>query len=264
VVAAPPYSLKLRTWCFPVTGCVGYHGYFAEADAQAEARRLEAEGFEVSVYGVPAYSTLGWFEWMGGDPLLNTFIAYPEGELARIIFHELAHQVAYAKDDTEFNESFATAVERLGGARWLATQAGPAAREEYTRFNERRVQFRRLLLDTRQRLTAVYADAARPFAGDRDLPARKAQVYADMQAQYATLKAQWGGYAAYDAFFGRVNNATLGAQAAYDALVPGFEALFEREGRDWPRFYDAVRVLARQSHDQRRAVLATHEPVKNP
>ena len=61
--------------------------------------------------------------WAGGDPLLNTFIDYPEGELARLIFHELAHQVVYAKDDTMFNESFATAVERLGGARWLGTQA---------------------------------------------------------------------------------------------------------------------------------------------
>ena len=78
----------------------------------------------MSVYGVPAYSTLGRLpgDWMA-DPLLNTFIHWPEGELARLIFHELSHQVAYAADDTEFNESFATAVERIGGARWLASHA---------------------------------------------------------------------------------------------------------------------------------------------
>ena len=63
--------------------------------------------------------------WAGGDPLLNTFIHYPEGELARLIFHELAHQVLYATDDTMFNESFATAVERLG-VRALAAGARPA------------------------------------------------------------------------------------------------------------------------------------------
>jgi len=131
VVAAPPYSLTLHTWCFPVTGCVGYRGYFKEADARAEAARLSALGLEASVYGVPAYSTLGWMNWAGGDPLLNTFMHYPEGELARLIFHELAHQVVYAKDDTMFNESFATAVERLGGARWLAAHASDAARAEY-------------------------------------------------------------------------------------------------------------------------------------
>ena len=115
VVAAPEFSLTLKTWCFPVTGCVAYRGYFEEAEARAHAQALAASGLEVSVYGVPAYSTLGWLNWAGGDPLLNTFINYPEGELARMIFHELAHQVLYVPDDTVFNESFATAVERLGG-----------------------------------------------------------------------------------------------------------------------------------------------------
>ena len=43
---------------------------------------LREQHYEVSVYGVPAYSTLGWTNWLGGDPLLNTFIRYPEGELA--------------------------------------------------------------------------------------------------------------------------------------------------------------------------------------
>ena len=114
VVAAPAYSLTLQTWCFPVTGCIGYRGYFDEQDAQAQATALRDQGLEASVYGVPAYSTLGWTNWLGGDPLLSTFINYPQGELARMIFHELAHQVLYVKDDTAFNESFATAVERLG------------------------------------------------------------------------------------------------------------------------------------------------------
>ena len=122
VVAAPPLSLTLQTWCFPVAGCVGYRGYFDEADARRFAQSLSGD-LEVSVYPVPAYSTLGWMNWAGGDPLLNTFIAYPEGELARLIFHELSHQVAYASGDTEFNESFATTVERLGGARWMRPHA---------------------------------------------------------------------------------------------------------------------------------------------
>ena len=83
---------------------------------------------------MPAYSTLGVlpFDWLA-DPLLNTFINYPEGELARLIFHELAHQIAYAAGDTVFNESFATAVERIGGERWLATHANAEARAEFER-----------------------------------------------------------------------------------------------------------------------------------
>jgi predicted aminopeptidase len=163
VVAAPEFSLTLKTWCFPVTGCVGYRGYFNEAEARAEADRLKAQGLETSVYGVPAYSTLGWMNWAGGDPLLNTFIGYPEGELARLIFHELAHQVVYAKDDTMFNESFATAVERLGSQRWLDSEAahGNGKRQDYVQFDGRRRQFRALALATRLELAAYLWPKAR-------------------------------------------------------------------------------------------------------
>ncbi len=49
---------------------------------------------------------------------------------------------------------------------------------------------------------------------------------------------------AYDGWVARANNATFGAQAAYDDLVPGFEALFEREGEDWPRLCAVVKRLA--------------------
>lgn len=242
VVAAPELSLRLQTWCFPVAGCVGYRGYYDEAQAQAFAATLPAE-LEVTVYPVPAYSTLGWLNWAGGDPLLNTFIGYPDGEVARLVFHELAHQVLYVKDDTPFNESFATAVERLGGERWLATQADAAAREAYAVFDERRRAFRTLTRATRERLQAVYDNDA------LDVPAKRAQKAAVMQRfreDYAALKAAWGGFAGYDAWVARANNASFGAQAAYDRWVPAFEALFEREGRDFARFYDAVRALARQ------------------
>ena len=144
VVAAPELSLQLKTWCFPVVGCIGYRGYFDRVEADALAQTLRAQGLEVMVYGVPAYSTLGWSEWLGGDPLLNTFIQFPEGELARMVIHELSHQVVYASGDTMFNESFATAVERLGAERWLLNHAGADARTEYWRFDARRAQFREL------------------------------------------------------------------------------------------------------------------------
>ena len=252
VVAAQPFSLTLHTWCFPVTGCVGYRGYFNEAEARAEAAQLQARGLEVSVYGVPAYSTLGWMNWAGGDPLLNTFMHYPEGELARLIFHELAHQVVYVKDDTMFNESFATAVERQGGARWLAAHASEAARAEYAAFDTRRNQFRALALATRQRLAAVYAA---PGMAVPELTAQKNAVMQDFRDQYAQLKASWGGFAGYDPWVAQANNASFGAQAAYDELVPGFEALFVREQRDWKRFYDAVQRLAAVPRDERRRAL---------
>lgn len=258
VVAAPEFSLTLKTWCFPVTGCVGYRGYFSEADALAEAEQLKAQDLEVSVYGVPAYSTLGWMNWAGGDPLLNTFIAYPEGELARLIFHELAHQVLYVKDDTAFNESFATAVERLGSRRWLDSQAGDEARKAYAVFDGRRQQFRALALSTRLELATIYKENDAAPQDRQAQAAGKSKAIQRFHENYARLKAAWGGFAGYDRWVSRANNASFGALAAYDDLVPGFEALFEREGRNWPRFYDAVKRLADLSRDERHKALTTN------
>jgi predicted aminopeptidase len=262
VVAAPPYSLQLKTWCFAVVGCVGYRGYYTEADAKAEAEKVKAEGFEVNVYGVPAYSTLGYLNWAGGDPLLSTFITYPEGELARMIFHELAHQVLYVKDDTMFNESFATAVERLGGQQWLAKHGSESARNEYAAFDSKRREFRALTLRSRERLNQVYKQS-KPLAGTESaqgatesIAIQKQQAMQQLRDEYAQLKASWGGFAGYDRFIANANNASLGALAAYDDLVPQFEAVFEKQGKNWPAFYQAIQSITPLPKDARRQALA--------
>ena len=255
VVAAPELSLELKTWCFAVVGCVAYRGYYDRAEAEAFAADLLArEKLDVHVYPVPAYSTLGKLpaaDWLA-DPLLNTFIDYPEGELARLIFHELAHQVAYAKGDTVFNESFATSVERIGGMRWLNEHASQAARDEYQRFDERRRQFRALTAKYRDLLAAAYKSRETETQKRAD----KAALMAQMRAEYETLKATaWGGFSGYDGWFTRANNASFGVLAAYTELVPAFEALFEREGRDFKRFYAEVKRLAALPKAERRAAL---------
>lgn len=258
VVAAPELSLELKTWCFPVLGCVGYRGYYARADAEALAEQLKREGWEVLVYPVPAYSTLGWTEWLGGDPLLSTFIRWPEGELARMVFHELSHQVAYAADDTMFNESYATAVERLGGRLWLERHASPAARAEYAALDARRREFKALTLAARRDLDTIYRDPSRSADDQR---AAKAERLARLRAEHEALKAgRWGGHAGYDGWFARANNAAFAIQAAYDGWVPAFEALFEREGRDFTRFHAAVKRLAGLPREERQATLRALQP----
>jgi predicted aminopeptidase len=254
VTAAPELSLKLETWCFPVVGCVGYRGYYDRAAADAEGAALRARGLEVNVYGVPAYSTLGKLDWLGGDPLLNTFVNWPEGELARLVFHELAHQVVYAEGDTMFNESFATAVERIGVQRWLAQHAGDEAKRQYAEQDARRDGFRVLTTRYRDRLNALYTSAA----GDADKREGKAALMRELRADYAKLKAdRWNGFAGYDGWFERANNASFGVLAAYNELVPPFERLYEREGRDFKRFYAAVARLATLPKDERHATLSS-------
>ncbi|HSI57504.1 MAG TPA: aminopeptidase [Ideonella sp.] len=257
VAAAPELSLTLKTWCFPVVGCVGYRGYFDQAQAQAEGASLREQGLEASVFPVPAYSTLGMSNWLGGDPLLNTFIQWPEGELARLIFHELAHQVAYAEGDTTFNESFATAVERIGGERWLSQKATPQAREQYQALDQRRRDFRAFMQIWRDRLDALY----RSELPDADKRSRKAALMAQMRADYDTMKAtRWAGFNGYDAFVSQLNNASLGMQAAYNELVPAFEALFQQQGGDFRRFYAEVKRLAALPKAERDATLRASMP----
>jgi predicted aminopeptidase len=175
------------------------------------------------------------------------------------VFHELSHQVVYAAGDTMFNESFATAVERLGSQRWLATHASNAARTQYAEFDRRRQEFRALALATRRELAAIYESKEALRQGIPGQVAMKNIAMKNFRDRYAQLKTSWGGFAGYDPWVARANNAAFGAQAAYDELVPGFEALFAREGGDWSRFYDAVKQLAALPQDQRHQALSQTE-----
>lgn len=237
VFATPELSLRLERWCFPVAGCVAYRGYYDRDAAERFAQGLRARGLEAHVGGVPAYSTLGWFD----DPLLSTFIQYPEAELARLVFHELAHQVLYVSGDTTFNESFATAVEEAGVERWLAARADPALERAYREGAMRRREFVALLRRHKDRLNEVFEGP-----GDDDAKrAGKRRVLDSLQDEYRQLKASWGGFAGYDRFFAQPpSNPQLAAVGAYNDLLPAFRSLLAQESGDLKRFYARVRELA--------------------
>jgi predicted aminopeptidase len=249
VVATPELSIKPIQWCFPVAGCVNYRGYYARQDAQDYARTLREQGNDVQVDGVSAYSTLGWFN----DPLISTFIHYPDAELARLIFHELAHQVVYVAGDSQFNESFASTVEEVGVERWLEQSGTPLMRENYVRYRARKESFLALLLACRRELERTYASGAAPV----EQRAAKARLFERLKDDYLVLKQGWGGYAGYDRFFAEpLSNAHLASIATYNDFVPAFRALLARE-RSFPRFYAAARALAELDRDERHRRLNT-------
>ena len=253
VVATPELSLNPRQWCFAIVGCVSYRGYFNEQEARSEAERLVARGDDVSLGGVSAYSTLGWFD----DPVLSTFVRYRETELARLLFHELAHQVVYVKDDTAFNESFAVAVEEEGMRRWIKAQAGRTdagqLAEEVARARRLKAEFRSIVRSTRDHLRELYASRV----SETEKRARKQAIFAEMREQYEHAKAGWSGLAAYDRFFNReANNAAIAAVGLYADYVPQFAALIAANRYDMGRFFDDVKVLATLPKHQREARLA--------
>ena len=227
VVAAHEFSLEPLESCFPVAGCVAYRGFFAEQDAQRHARDLRARGEDVYVYGVPAYSTLGRFD----DPLLSTFIRYPDEELARIVFHELAHQVAYAKDDSAFNEAFAVVVEREGLRRWLGATKRTAALNADLAARERQRKFADEIEQARARLKLLFRQRIAPEA------MREAK-----RAELDSLRARLAGDARFKDH--APNNAFLASFATYTELVPTFEHLLAEEGGDLEKFYLKIKILA--------------------
>lgn len=248
VFATPEFSMRPVEWCFPFAGCVSYRGYFAKANADRFAIELTAEGNDVFVSGVPAYSTLGWF----ADPVLNTFIHYSEHWIARLIFHELAHQVVYARNDSEFNESFAVVVEQEGVKRWLEHYGSAQDRLSYARKQRYREDFVRLVQAYHKQLTALYKSGLAPEA----MRERKQQTFDEMMRDYGRLKAGWDGYQGYDWWFDRKpNNAQIASIVLYTKLVPGFQALLRQQGGELPRFYAAVKELAALPKEERKAWL---------
>lgn len=247
VFATDELSIAPHEWCFPVAGCVSYRGYFAQADAEAFAEQLRRAGHDVHVAGISAYSTLGWFD----DPLLNTFMHYPDTELARLIFHELAHQVVYAGGDSEFNESFAMTVETAGVRRWLARHGNRAQREEFEAAQRRRDDFAALVLKHRDALGRAY-ESSESAEHKREAKARR---LGELGEEYRRLRdGAWGGFAGYDRWFGQpINNAVLASIGLYHQRVPAFEALLAAEGDDLRRFYARVGELAKLSKPAREA-----------
>ena len=253
VVAAAELSLEPRRWCFPVAGCLSYRGYFSKSDAEAYAANLASEGWDVTVTGVRAYSTLGWFD----DPLLSSMVELPEPWLAGIVFHELAHQRIYVPGDTDFNESFAVVVERAGVRRWLEAAGRAGLKERHRIAAERRAAFLDMVRDTRRGLEAVYASSR----GDAEKRTAKTRAFEGLRSRYAALRATWTGGPTYDFWFERgVNNAAIALLTTYDRWVPALETLLARSGGDLEAFYRACEELAALPAEERRAKLEALAP----
>jgi predicted aminopeptidase len=237
VVAAPEFSVDAKEWCYPVVGCVAYRGYFVERKARSFAAELRSRGFDVSVGGVAAYSTLGHFD----DPILNTMMGWNDVELAGIVFHELTHQLLYVPGDASFNEALATTVEEEGVRRWLLAQGRDGDLELHVREQVHYLAVIDLLRRTRTELHDLYASGVDPEL----MRERKRLVFAALRASYADLTKPWTD-APFEAWFkGDMNNAYLASVATYYDCVPGFQRELIAVGGDLPAFYRRVRELAK-------------------
>ena len=243
VFAAPTFSTELKRFCYPMVGCLAYKGFFAEQAARDYARSLADEGMDVYVGGVAAYSTRGWFD----DPVLNTFIARSDERLAALLFHELAHRVVFVKGDTQFNESFATTVERTLLRQWLTERGQPSVFDAYLEDEAKRQETIALITKARSALAEIYASDEKASVRRKSKHERLQQL----QNEYAELEQTWGAQGPYAGWMAQpINNAQLGTVAIYHELVPQFEALLATSG-NLRAFLEEVKVLAKQPNEVR-------------
>ena len=242
--AAEEFSTRPYQWCYLIVGCMGYRGYFDEDRLQRYREQMQQQGFDVYVTRVTAYSTLGWFD----DPVLNTFIDWPEHRLAGLIFHELAHQRLFIDGDTPFNESFAMAVQHAGVERWLQTKGETARLQRYRQYLQNRQQVTGLIERARQDLTRLYqTDMA--MESMRRAKQDRLQL---LKSEYAQLSA---GFEVKDGFKywfdSELNNAKLASVSTYHAQIPAFRARLAQLDGNFGLFYQQVAELSRLTSEQR-------------
>jgi predicted aminopeptidase len=245
--AAEAYSVAGVQWCYPLVGCAPYRGYFSESAVEALAQNYQQRGFETYVGGVPAYSTLGWFD----DPLLSSFIVWPAPDLANLLIHELAHSRIWVNGDVAFNESFAEFVGNAGAAAWLAREGQDAQWQQWVQQTSAGLRFRDFLEQARDYLQDVYQSPVETLA------ANKATAVRDIQACYAAQKPLLG-EGKYDQLMAQqFNNALLVSISTYADWLPAFAQLHDRAAGDWQQFFSMAEELAELEFDARQARLQT-------
>ncbi len=232
IYATPEFSLKPKTWFYPIIGKMDYRGYFQEKDAASLAGELRKDGYDVYFGGVDAYSTLGWFH----DPVLNTFIVYPEVDLAETIFHELTHRRVFRFGDTVFNESLANVVAEEGVKRWLRHEGRLANLRHYEGRLVRRREFYQEIDRSRRRLEALYASGKSAPVMRRE----KAAILTKLHRQFLELRRRWGGHGLEGWLAEDINNGHLVSLRIYADHMPSFQSLLAECGGDLDLFFKRV------------------------
>lgn len=224
VLAAPEFQLRWKTWWFPIVGHVPYKGFFDFDDARALAADLEAEGYDVSVRPVSAFSTLGWFP----DPIMSTTLRLDSLSLVDTVIHEILHSTFYPAGGADFNESFANFVGARGAIAFYcdAVRDETACENAELRWHDTRV-FGRFFHSMLAPLEEVY-DSGDDIETKRR---RKRAVFEAAAERFETeVKPQLlaGRYGSLDP--SALDNAWMISRLLYYTRLDDFERLYERHG----------------------------------
>jgi predicted aminopeptidase len=240
-VATRPSTLEPAGFWFPIVGRVPYKGFFDVARAAREADRLRADGLDVCVVPVPAYSTLGWF----ADPVTGPMLRGGAGALVETVLHELVHATVFVADDADFNEGVATFVGQEGAVRFFEEAVGTeAAARERERIEDERVLARALGV-LRARVAALYAEQPGPDLADCVRAARRAALSEETRSALASLPLRTVD-AAQVAEHAHLNDACLALAGTYERDLDAYAARLAALGGDLRAFVADVRRAARR------------------
>jgi predicted aminopeptidase len=159
-------------------------------------------------------------------------------DLIAVLFHELAHQLVYVKDDSAFNESFATAVEEIGVRLWLESRGDEVTMADYVAGRELQQSVMALVLKAREALEPVYES-------DIDIEQKRhlKREHLRSLAEDVAAELQQNGRDASGWLNGELNNARLISTTLYEGRLPAFRALYLRCEEDLDCFYTEAKSL---------------------
>jgi predicted aminopeptidase len=236
-----------KTWWFPIVGRMPYKGYFELEDAEAAARKLDAEGFDTWIRPTSAYSTLGWF----ADPVMSTLLRYDTVGLVETILHEISHQHLYVPGNGRFNESFATWVGNAAAIRFFCQREGGGADTVWCARARDRWQdamtFSVFLDGLVDELAALYADPSL----DREAKlSRREELFAASLDRFRTEVQPAFLASTYASFLTTpLNNATLLSRMLYYHRLPAFQALEDAHGGDLLAAIEVLRAAVERGED---------------
>jgi predicted aminopeptidase len=258
VVGSRKDALEPYTWWFPIVGTLPYKGYFRKEAAEAEGNRLKQEGYDVSVGGRVAYSTLGWFT----DPILSGFLELPDQWIVDTVLHEMTHTAVYINDHTSFNESLASFVGERACQEFYADihpEKVAFLSEIQAVYRDRR-QFMVFINDLRSRLEKLYATEAETAGTDVDLRAWKIEqrelLFADAKRRFKDLKLETE---RYNWFADRpLDNTFILSMTRYLGEFEAFDRALDAHNGDFRAFLEEMANLNRE--DPMEALKAKYPP----